>query len=66
MEHDESDVLVQATLAAARILELGGKNEDQPLMTTTCTEDDPMDTANDEIYMQASKKNVELVCKEQV
>ncbi|KAM3346178.1 hypothetical protein ACQJBY_020620 [Aegilops geniculata] len=56
----------QALLAAARIKEVGGKNEDQPLTTAACREDDQMDTANDEVHVQTHEKNIELECNEQV
>ena len=55
----------QALLAAARIKEVGGKNEDQPLATAACREDEQMDTANDETYMQTRERNRELECNEQ-
>lgn len=54
----------QAMLAAVRIMEMGGKKEDQPLMTSACI-DDQMDPANAEIYMHTSQKNIEFVCKGQ-
>ena len=53
-------LLLQALLAAARIKEVGGKNEYHPLTTTACREDDQMDTANDGVDMQTRERSIEL------
>jgi hypothetical protein len=53
-------------LAAARIKVARGKNEDHPLMSVTCTEDDQIDTSSIEVNMQTCEKIVELVYKEKV
>ncbi|CAM0957099.1 unnamed protein product [Alopecurus aequalis] len=56
----------QALLAAARIKVVGGKNEDQPLMPATGTEDDQIDTTSTvELNMQTCGKNIELVYNEE-